>query len=156
MHNISVSIQRQSRAQQLVHSYSHPSSSSSSSTHPTIQHHRQSMADTTSGRDASRTSHSSRKTAIPKKKREKSKSQAVPHPPITSSSRTGEGRVVSEATPTTRQTGVRVPQSPQIMPTTPSLMDTMPAAHNILASQVCIYQNDSIYTKFIKILCRGK
>ena len=131
VHNISLSIQRHSRSQRLAPSHSSPSP------HPTSHpHHHHPTADTGNERDTSRPS---RKTLIPVKSRKNRERQTRLRPPITSLTR---GRITSsahvsegmEATPTTSRT--REPCSPQIKPTNPRLMDTMPAAHNILASQV--------------------
>ena len=133
VHSISVSVQRQSRSQEPIHSRSHSSSPPKS----TLHHLHQLPPSTDSVGDTQRAAPSSQKSTLPlksRRKREKS-SQARPHPPITSSSSRVSGR---EATPTIPRTGVRGLGPPQIMPTNPRLMEAMPAAHDILASQVYV------------------
>ena len=137
VHNISMSVQRRSRSRQLAQSHSHPSSSPNSTLHP--HHHHQkhherpsATADTDSRRETSRGDPSSRKrSSIPVKKKQERPSKTRPQPPITSSARASEGRVAMETTPITSQ--AKGPGSPS---TNLRLMDAMPAAHDILATQV--------------------
>ena len=133
MHNISVSIQRQSRSQKLSNPCSH--TSTPKSTHP-HQHPKSPVTSTASDRGAPSLDQKTTAHENKSRKRREKQFRDRPHPSRMTSSLVGSrqvGGVKEEATPTKYQTG-RV--SSQLKPTSPRLMESMPPAHDILASQV--------------------
>ena len=146
VHNISVSIQRQSRSQVSVPPRSHSIPTPKSPLHhhhpshpfPSPPHNHRGIS------EGAMSSGQRTVVSIKSKKKRENKLRSRPHPPIMERSGLHVGRVTEKATPTKVLTGVSGSDSPQIKPTNPRLMDSMPAAHDILASQVQYVEDYSI------------